>query len=219
MSNIRQVLNERMQIASLKSFLAGFGSFAKGGQVELGSPLGAVLILAAILTGLFTTYWIAANSLNAMQANYSARRDLLDVLHRRGEKAGLAGLARSGMHDPFLSAPTETLAASTLDDEIRRVAADVNGTVVSSHPEVDHDSQSAGNKIEIKAVIDGKTDALQALLFRLETETPMVFVEEISLETRSDSIDGNGAGADPAIHMAATFIAFWHAPITQKERR
>jgi general secretion pathway protein M len=220
MTTLRQIFSQRIQVADLRSALANFGSFAKSGQFELGRSVGAVIVLTSILVGLLTVYWLAANSLNALQMNYIAREELLDVLQRRSEKAGVAmRLGSSGTQDPFLFAPTETLAASTLDDEIRRVASEANGTVVSSHPEVDHDNESAGNKIEIKAVIDGKIDALQDILFRLETGRPMVFVEEISLETRSDSIDGSGAGADPAVHMAATFVAYWHAPMQRGARR
>ena len=221
MSTLRQIFTRQFQIADVKSALSNLGFLRKRRDLEVGRPVGAVLALAAVLTGLLVTYWLAGSSLSALQSNYNARQDLLDTMSKRRISAGIAlHHAGAGHADPFLSAPTETLAASALDDDIRTLANDSNGTVISSHPVIDRDSQSPGNRIEIKAVIDGKIDALQALLFRLETGTPLVFVDELSLEVRSDSIDGGGAGTNPDIHMAATFVAYWKsAPQNGATRR
>jgi general secretion pathway protein M len=210
MSTLRQIFTRQFQIADVKNAFSNFGFLKKKwNALEIGRPIGAVLVLAAVLIGLLVTYWLAGSSLSALQSNYNARQDLVDTLRKRRISTGIAlHRAGAGHADPFLSAPTETLAASALDDNIRRIANASNGTVVSSHPVVDHDSQSPGNRIEIKAVIDGKIDALQALLFQLETGTPLVFVDELSLEVRNDSIDG-GAGTNPDVHMAATFVAYW----------
>ena len=209
MSAIRQIIVGR--IVGFRHKLSDSSWLAKSGGIEIGRPIGAVLVLAVIFIVLLTAYWLAASSVSALQLNYTARQDLLDVLHRRGRNAVSAMKhARDSAQDPFLTAATETLAAATLDDKIRRIAADLHGAVASSHPEVDHDSQSAGNKIEIKAVIDGKIDALQALLFRLETGAPAVFVEELSLEIKGGDTDGGVPAADPVLHMAATFVAYWH---------
>ena len=217
MNAIRQIAGRAI---GLRNKLSDFSWLTKSGGVELGRPFGAVLVLSVFLIGLLTAYWLAASSLSALQLNYSARQDLLDVLHRRSRNAAGAMMhARDGTQDPFLTAATETLAAATLDDKIRRITTDVNGAVASSHPEVDHDSQSAGNRIEIKAVIDGKIDALQALLFRLETGAPTVFVEELSLETKNDDTESSTPAADPAVHMAATFVAYWHPPARPEARR
>lgn len=210
MSTLRQIFTRQLQISDVKNAFSNLGFLRKWNALEIGRPVGAVLVLAAVLMGLLVTYWLAATSLCALQSNYNARQYLLDSLRKRRISAGIALHHVGASHaDPFLSAPTETLAASALDDDIRRITNASNGTVVSSHPVVDHDSQSPGNRIEIKAVIDGKIDALQALLFRLETGTPLVFVEELSLEVRSDSVDGSSAGTNPDVHMAATFVAYW----------
>jgi general secretion pathway protein M len=210
MSTLRQIFTRQFQIADVKNAFSNLGFLRKWNALEIGRPVGAVLVLAAVLIGLLVTYWLAGSSLSALQSNYNARQDLVDTLRKRRISTGIAlHRAGAGHADPFLSAPTETLAASALDDNIRRIANASNGTVVSSHPVVDHDSQSPGNRIEIKAVIDGKIDALQTLLFQLETGTPLVFVDELSLEVRSDSIDGSGAGTNPNVHMAATFVAYW----------
>lgn len=218
MNAIRHIFAGRA--VSLRNKLSDFSWLTKSGRVEIGRPFGAVLVLAVVLISLLTAYWLAASSLAALQLNYSAQQDLLDVLHRRGRNAAIAMKhTRDGAQDPFLTATTETLAAATLDDKIRRIVADVNGAVASSHPEVDHDSQSAGNRIEIKTVIDGKIDALQALLFRLETGAPAVFVEELSLEAKGADTDGSAPAADPALHMAATFVAYWHPPVRPEARR
>jgi len=218
MSAIRQIFADRA--VGLRNKLSDFGWLTKSGHVEIGRPFGAVLVLAIVSIGLLTAYWLAASSLSALQLNYNARQDLLDVLYRRRHNAvGAMKHARDRAQDPFLTAATETLAAASLDDKIRRIAANVSGTVASSHPEVDRDSQSAGNKIEIKAVIDGKIDALQALLFRLETGAPAVFVEELSLETKSGDTDGGAPATDPALHMAATFVAYWHPQARPEARR
>jgi general secretion pathway protein M len=214
MSTLRQIFTRQFQIADVKNAFSNFGFLRKWNALEIGRTVGAVLVLAAVLIGLLVTYWLAGSSLSALQSNYNARQDLVDTLRKRRISTGIALHRTGAAHaDPFLSAPTETLAASALDDNIRRIANASNGTVVSSHPVVDHDSESPGNKIEIKAVIDGKIDALQTLLFQLETGTPLVFVDELSLEVRSDSIDGGGAGTNPDVHMAATFVAYWKSAI------
>jgi hypothetical protein len=220
MNALKQLFTLRGAAVDRRDVLADLGSRFKMDRLEIGRPLGAVLVLALILIVLLTAYWFAAMSLSSMQANYDARHELLDLLRRRNETNGvwLRSPAGKGLRDLFLSAPTETLAASTLDDEIRQAAADAQTIVFSSHPEVDHDSQSAGDKVEIKAVMAGKIDALQAFLFHLETGTPMIFVENISLETGNGEID-DGADADPSLHATATFVAYWHSSGRQRAPR
>jgi hypothetical protein len=220
MNALKQWFTPRGAAGGHRDVLADLGSLFKIDRSEIGRPLGAALVLALILIVLLTAYWLGAISLSSMQANYDARQELLDLLRKRSETNGvwLKGWAAKGLGDLFLSAPTETLAASTLDDEIRRFATAAQAIVFSSHPEVDHDSQSAGDKIEIKTVMEGKIDALQAFLFRLETGTPMIFVEDISLEAGNGEITG-GAEADPVLHATATFVAYWHSSSRQRARR
>jgi general secretion pathway protein M len=217
MSAIKHLFAARVRAGSRPRVWIDLRGLLKSGHLEIGKPAGAVLMLGFIYIAAISLYWISNNALTTMQMTYDARQDLLSALQRRSETAGTyLGKGTDLKHrNPFLSAATETLAAAQLDDELRRVTDEEHGIVLSSHAEIDHDDQAPGNKIEIKTVVESKIEAIQALLFRLETSAPMIFVEELDLEQKNEGIQGS-LDTDPMLHANLTLAAYWHDP-GQKE--
>ncbi|HLH10530.1 MAG TPA: type II secretion system protein GspM [Methylovirgula sp.] len=190
-----------------------FSGLRKAGNRQIGKTACAVMLLGLIYVVALGANWISSDALATMQTNYEARRDLLTALERRSHigRTELAADAALSHRDPFFSAVTETLAAAQLDDELRRDTVAEQGVVLSSHAGINHDAQSAGKKIEIKAVIEGKIATVQALLFRLETSAPMIFVEELNMEPKGDAQRGV-IDSDPTLQANLTLAAYWHDP-------
>lgn len=214
MNAIKQLFAGRVQ----RKPRIDFRALLKTGYRDIGKSAGAVLVLTLILITALGLYWIASNALTTMQMTHDARQDLLNALERRAEAAGLKGHAEGRRGNPFFSASTETLAASQLDDELRRVVGEEHGIVLSSHAQVEHDDQSRGNKIEIKTIVETKIDEIQALLFRLETSDPAIFVEELNLEPKNDDTQG-GSSADPTLHANMTLAAYWQDPTRKRVQK
>lgn len=219
MSAIKDILGTRVQAGSRLRASIDLRGILKTGNREIGNAAGAVLVLGLISIAALCLCWISSNALTTMQTTYDARQDLLTALQRRSSGSAGADLTKDDTkhHDPFLSAVTETLAAAELDDELRRVASEEHGIVLSSHAEIDRDDQGPGNKIEIKAVVESRINSIQSLLFRLETGAPMIFVQELDLEPKGDT--QGGAETDPMLHANLTLAAYWHDPAQKKIQR
>lgn len=196
-------------------------AFLKAGDREIGNAASAVIMIGLIYIAALGIYWISSDALTAMQTTYDARRDLLSALEMRNGEAARADFTQqtsAKLRDPFFFAATETLAAAQLDDELRRVAFEEKGVVLSSHAGIDHDDRTPGSKIEIKGIVEGKIGAVQALLYRLETSVPMIFVEELDVEPKNDAMRGE-MEADPTLEANLTLAAYWHGPDPKGPRR
>lgn len=196
-------------------------TFLKAGDWQIGNAASAVMLIGLIYVAALGVYWISSDALTAMQTTYDAKRDLLSALEIRNGEAGRADFTQrtsAKLRDPFFSAATETLAAAQLDDELRRVALEEDGVVLSSHARIDHDDRTLGSKIEIKGVVEGKIGAVQALLYRLETSVPMIFVEELDVEPKNDAMRGE-MEADPTLEANLTLAAYWHSPDSKGPRK
>jgi general secretion pathway protein M len=177
---------------------------------DLGKPASAVLVLFLIYSLSLVALWLAADTRATLQTSYDVKHDLLASLEARRANLSRRRVAQDHA-DPFVRAVTETLAAAELDDRLRQIAAEENGVVLSSHAEVNHEDEAAGHKIEIKALLEGKIEMLQALLFRLETGSPLIFVDDLHLEIK-DEIAQKSEGGAPTLRTALTLVAYWRPP-------
>ena len=172
-------------------------------------PVGVVLVLLGIAA-------FGTMALGVAQANRQTMIDERDAKAGFVARALTAGGSKSGrVNAPdtgwAIEAKSATLAAASIDALIRARITDAGGQVLSSRAEIKGADGKAGvdQRIEIQAVVQGPMDAIQAGLFRLEDEKPLVLVDTLELRSSEDSV-GAGQGETPAKLVASlTLSAFW----------
>jgi general secretion pathway protein M len=145
----------------------------------------SVALYAAI--ALLVVFWaIMFSSINtSLQVEIDAKSQLLEGMQRRaGSKKGGSDAAQFAV----IPAPTETVAASTLQQYLLDRLEQAGGTVQRVQAETRRESKSEGmRRLTAEIVFDASSEALQRLLFDLETGTPFVFVDTLSVQPVSSS--------------------------------
>lgn len=124
---------------------------------------------------------------DALQA-LSDENDLLGRLaaaqRRAGEKVGDHAQQTEAPAAAFLSAQTPGLATARLEAYLSDLALTFHANVVSSGAEpADHADQP--DIVRVRATMDVDYEALQALLYKLETSAPYVFLDSLTLRPAS----------------------------------
>jgi general secretion pathway protein M len=141
-----------------------------------------------------------SSSNGSLQAEIEAKSQLLEGIQRRGgsEKRG-AGAAQFAV----ISAPTETVAASTRLEQ-------AGGTVQRVQAETGRDAKSDGmRRVTAAIVFDASSDALQHLLFDLETGTPFVFVDTLSAQPASPSGTAKTGISPEVLRSSLVVSSYW----------
>jgi len=110
------------------------------------------------------------------------RRALVARLEARIKARAEAG-DRNGSAPPaaFVDAPTQGLAAAQLQGYLAQTAEDHRAVLISSGVE-NAKREDSPDTIRLQATLDASLNELQALLFRLESGTPYVFVESLTMQ-------------------------------------
>jgi general secretion pathway protein M len=164
--------------------------------------------LYAALALLVLLWAIMFSSINgSLQAEIEAKSQLLEGMQRRGgsEKGG-AGAAQLAV----ISAPTETVAASTLQQYLLDRLEQAGGAVQRVQAETGRDAKSeVMRRVTAEIVFDASSDALQHLLFDLETGTPFVFVDTLSAQPATPSGTAK-MGINPEVLRSSLVVSsYW----------
>ena len=105
----------------------------------------------------------------------------------------------------FLNARTQGLASAELLTYVTRLAAEQGTGLISSG--IESASQNSPDEILIQASMDMRSKPLQALIFKLETGTPYIFVESLTVVP----VNGAALGSvqDPTLHVTIVLRALW----------
>jgi hypothetical protein len=158
--------------------------------------LGALVLVCAGMVGFSLQARFAAARELATQSELLSRleaRSRSDAAQRRPGVAPAAAI---------VSAPTQGLAGARLQAYLQQVMGTNHAVLVSSGTE-----PAKGNSIRLRATFDTDLRALQALLYQLESATPYVFVESISIEL--PAADAHRPVADPLLRITLTVRAVW----------
>jgi general secretion pathway protein M len=162
-----------------------------------------LLVLACSAAVAFTL------SIRADAAQELAERQ--DLLARLEARAGMRPDARdpskpaAAPAEAFLDAPTLGLAGADLQAYVARLA-DRHAALVSFGQQASA-GEDALNIVRIEASLDIKLPALQVLLYQLETSTPYVFVE--SMTVRSTNAVPSGDAENQTLRVTLGLSAFW----------
>jgi general secretion pathway protein M len=104
----------------------------------------------------------------------------------------------------YLDAPTEGLASAQLQAYVAQLATAQQAVLMTSGIETGK-REDAADSIRMQATFDITLKSLQAMLHQLETGTPYVFVEELSVQ-----ISPAQRGApDPLLRVTMNLRALW----------
>ncbi len=184
----------------------------KNFSITLGRPIGASLLFGGLACAALAAVAVSWVGLSAASEERDAQADLLERSVAASRRAQIAPTLSAA--DPFVPADTATLAAAAIDSDLRSLATAAGLTLLSSRADAKPDEPGAadagvGTRVEDQAVIEGRNEALQTLLVRLETGTPTVLVDDLAIEPAE--VDGAVAGDPqaPRLRISLTLSAYW----------
>ena len=152
----------------------------------------------------------------ALELSFQARSDAVEEFTERREAISRLE-ARSGTKTPgsaavaappaaFLDAPTQGLASAQLQAYLAQVAGAQQAGLISSG--LEHAKrEDAPDTILLQATLDVSLKALQAMLHQLETGTPYVLVDALTVQP-AGAMAGRPA-EDPLLRATLGLRAFW----------
>ena len=163
--------------------------------------LGALLVVCVSVLGFSLQARVAA------ARELDARSEVLSQLEARVTARNAR--PTSGAVAPataFLTAPTQGLAGAQLEAYLQQTAAAQHATVISwGLDPTRHEDRP--DSIRLQATLDMNLEALQRMLYQLESGTPYVFVDSVSVQ-----LPGAGAqraAEDPLLRVTLGLRAIW----------
>jgi len=145
-----------------------------------------VLGFAAAMMSLAIVTWLSLAGLANDYADYAASLDLLDRLEGRKPSIG-SPIDASGMPgSPFLEGATVSIAGAALQQRVVSAVQTAGGSVLSSQV----DLQGAEGKqgyVTLSASCEIAENALQQLIYDLESGMPFLFVDQLIVQAPQSS--------------------------------
>jgi general secretion pathway protein M len=156
----------------------------------------------------------------AVGSSLQARSDAVREASERSEMLSrLEGRMRTVANKPtaaappaaFLDASTQGLASAQLQSYLSRLADDRRASLVSTGGETTK-RDDPPDTIRLQAVLDMDLKALRAFLYQLESGTPYVFVDALTVQPVGAS--AGRAVEDPLLRVNLGLRAFWRRGTT-----
>jgi hypothetical protein len=177
----------------------------RGFNREQGIAIGALaLLLIACASSLALSLEVRSEAAQEL----SDRQDTLSRLEARSQSsANPRSPTKATIAPPqaFLDAPTAGLAGADLQSYVARLA-DQHAALVSfgTQPSV---GEEAADDVRIEASMDISLRSLQVLLYQLETGTPYVFLESMTIHSTSPAAAGDAE--DAPLRVTLGLRALW----------
>ena len=133
------------------------------------------------------------------------RRELLSRLESR-MRADAGRPTAAAPPTAFLSAPTQGIASAQLQAYLAQLADLQHAGLMSSGGEAAKRDE-APDTIRLQATLDTNMKALRGMLYQLETGTPYVFVDALTVQPASAT--AGRAIEDPPLRATLSLRAFW----------
>jgi hypothetical protein len=167
----------------------------------------AVAALALLLLACAGSITMTLAVRSDASAELSERQSVLDRLEARAGVRGESGRQKKAAAAPiqaFLDAGTPGLAAADLEAYVARLA-DRNAALVSFGTQAAAGEEAAG-VVRIEASLDISLLALQELLYQLESGTPYVFVDSMTVRAPTTAA---GAAENQPLRVTLNLHALW----------
>jgi len=167
----------------------------------------AALVVFVGACATFVTWSLRSRS--AALQELSDGQDVLSRLQSRSPRAGSAagGQGMVAPKEAFLDAPTPGLAGADLQAYVERLANEHAALVsFAIQPSLRDD---APGTVRIEASLDISLNDLQVLLYRLESGTPYVFVEAMTVRSATAAAR---SGSPDSLRVTLGLRALWRRP-------
>lgn len=177
---------------------------------EQSIAIGALSLLALICV--LALGWSVLSRSDAAQELSDNREILARFESRRAPGADTGG--RSGPTlapaAAFVKASTQGLAGAQLQAYFAALVGDQHATLISSGAEP-ASREDAPDVIRIQATLDITMRGLQAMLYQLESGTPFVFVDALTVTASTPS--GQRGNQDPVLRVTLRLRALWRREV------
>jgi general secretion pathway protein M len=134
-----------------------------------------------------------------------------ELLQRLEAALPRAAAASAGKHPDapaaaFLDAQTSGLAGAQLQAYVSRLIAGPQAVLISSALQPP-DQKDTPDAIRLQATLDISPAALQGLLYKLETGTPYVFIDQLTVQPPGAT--GQRSGSEPLLRAVVALHAMW----------
>jgi general secretion pathway protein M len=167
--------------------------------------------LGILLVSVIMPIWTLKTRADALQELDDGRGFLARLEAARQRSGGAKGGGHGQVVDAaspkaFLNAQTAGLASAQLEAYLSQLIQDQQASLISSSVQQATRSDTP-DAVRIQASLEMPYEALQTLLYRLETGTPYVFIE--SMTVQSTSVTQQRA-AHTAMKVMLNLRAIWH---------
>jgi hypothetical protein len=166
--------------------------------ISVASLVLLALTCIATIGVLFETRAVALREL-------TERRDGLERLETRVRQNAGRPIA-AAPPAAFIEAPTQGLASAALQAHLAQLAETQHAGLVLSGEETAK-REDAPDTIRLQATLDMNMKALRALLYRLESGTPYVFLDALTVQPASAA--AGRAAEDPLLRATLSYRALW----------
>jgi len=165
----------------------------------------SVAVLAVMLLACVFVAGLSVQMRSDAGRELAERRELLSRLQTKMR----ADTGRSNVAAPptaFLDAPTQGIASAKLQAYLAQLADLQHAGLMSSGGEAAKRDE-APDTIRLQATLDMNLEALRGLLYQLESGTPYVFVDALTVQPASAT--AGHAIEDPQLRATLSLRAFW----------
>jgi general secretion pathway protein M len=172
----------------------------------------AVSVAALVALVLTVVIWSVAylTEMRDLQTEYDIKSQSLDTLKYQTipKLPGGGNVSRSPARAAVIAAPTETIAASELQKAVLDLLERAGGVVHTIQAEATSDVTGDGlRRLNTQMTFDSSMDALQKVLFDLETAIPFVFVDSVLVQPTATAAPAAKIGETLRVTLVAS--SYW----------
>jgi len=165
----------------------------------------SVAVLAVLLLACVLTVGLSVQMRSDAGRELAERRELLSRLEARMRAdAGQSNVAAP--RAAFLDAPTQGIASAKLQAYLAQLADLQHAGLMSSGGETVKRDE-APDTIRLQATLEMNLKALRGMLYQLESGTPYVFVDALTVQPASATV--GRVIEDPQLRATLSLRAFW----------
>lgn len=172
--------------------------------------LAAALLGGVVVVLLGAALWAGSDLDHRAELIEDRRFELQSIAARiKARGPGLARAERTLSGDPFLPGATPTLAANALQRRIVALAEENGVTLRTIGAEPSSETEPGGlPHVTLQASASARVSALQALLYRIETEAPFVLVDEVAIRAPQAGPNAAETSRDPELEIELRLIGY-----------
>jgi general secretion pathway protein M len=165
------------------------------------AALGGLIALCAVVLGIALQIRVEArDDLDEKRAAFARFSSL------PAARAGAAGQTGRAPAAALIDAPTQGQAGAQLQAYLSRLARSQGASVMSSG--IEGERKGEPEAIRVQATLETSLGAMQILVYELETGTPYVVIESLSLQPATGGPQ-SAALADPPLRVVLVLRAMW----------